>query len=54
MRLHHRSFWNTGFFLCDHGVNEEKSKRTFESRIQLGRGVDVREGRKKRGTRGAD
>ena len=42
------------FFLCDHGVNEEKDKRTLESRILLGRGVDVREGRKKRGTRGAN
>ena len=42
------------FFLCKHGVNEEKEKRTSECRIRLGRGADVREGRTKRGTRGAD
>ena len=42
------------FSMCDYGVNEEKEKRTPECRRLLGRGVDVREGRVKRGTRGAD
>ena len=50
----HTSVFGIRVFLCYHGVNEEKKKRTLECRIMLGRGVDVREGRMKRGTRGAD
>ena len=42
------------FFLCKYGVNEEKMRETSECRTLLGRGVDVREGRTKRGTRGAN
>ena len=42
------------FFLCKYGVNEEKTKRRVRRRRLLGRGVDVREGRKKRRKRGAD
>ena len=47
MRLHHHSFWKA-FFLCEHGVNEEKKQTNRPSRNMLGRGVDVREGRTKR------
>ena len=42
------------FFLCKDGVNEEKAEETSECCTLLGRGVDVREGRTKRGTRGAN
>ena len=52
MRLHHHSFWKVSF-LCEHGVNEEKEKARRQSRNLLGRGVDVREGRKKRRKKGS-
>ena len=50
----HTSVFGIRVFLCYHGVNEEKKKGAVECRIMLGRGVDVREGRVKRGTRGAN